>query len=312
MKKLIALLMVLMLSTIIAMPVPAGQPPCLQMQTEQAGNTVAEVMEIIMTRYAGGPVTVDELLEAAIRGMMQTLDCYSVYLCREELESFTSSLSGQMPCQGNASSDYSPGKATVSVNCLSEMETCGMNLENFRHIKIDLIGLSTGEEIREALAVMADEDVTGIILDLRNNAGGFLDVTMDIAGQLVPGGVVFRTVSKTGRRVTHSSFLQEVPFENIVVLVNGRTASAAEVIAAALQDSGAAVVIGEHTYGKGTVQSIYKIRTGGALKLTTEEFFRRNGDTINVYGVTPCIIVENECTNLDYVLLRGVRELAGR
>jgi C-terminal processing protease CtpA/Prc len=312
MKKLIALLMGLMFSTIIAMPVPAGQPPCLQMQAEKAGNTVAEVIEIIMTRYAGSPVTVDELLEAAIRGMMQTLDCYSVYLCEAELESFTSSLSGQTPCQGSTSSDYSAGKATVRVDCLSEMETCGMNLKNFRHVKIDLISLSTGDEIREALAVMADEDVTGIILDLRNNAGGFLDVTMDIAGQLVPGGVVFRTVSKTGRRMTHSSFLQEMPFENIVVLVNRRTASAAEVIAAALQDSGAAVVIGENTYGKGTVQSIYKIRTGGAVKITTEEFFRRNGDTINVYGVTPCILVERRCADLDYVLLRGIEELANR
>ena len=107
--------------------------------------------------------------------------------------------------------------------------------------------------------------------------------------------------------------LEEVPFDNVVVLVNRFTASAAEVLASALQDSGAAIIIGETTFGKGTVQSSHFLSesTGGVLVLTTEEYFRRNGAAINQVGVTPCIEVERrESFDVpDPVLRRGLEEL---
>ena len=352
-----------------------------------AGVQLAEVIELIMTRYLSDEITVDELLEGALRGMTENLDRYSMYLSNEELMQFTGALTGRLRGIGvqlltlengrvvvtrvfadspaeragvrtgdiivsvdgtdvqsadietirslilNPDTDnalvsfdrdgeiitfdipkeeiYSP---TVLKNRLGEMpEAEGFgNTDYFRHVQITSVGLATGDDFRRAMETMREENVRGIILDLRSNTGGYLDVTLDIANQIIPAGVVLRTVNQAGRTRTHSSVLREMPFDNIVVLVNRFTASAAEVIASALQDSGAAVVVGETTFGKGLVQTMYFLQTGGALKLTTEEYFRRNGGTINDVGVIPCYIVERDDGELDAVLLRGLEILLER
>lgn len=204
---------------------------------------------------------------------------------------------------------------TVVLERFENMEeTSGITgLHNFRYVQINSVGLTTGDDVRQVISIMQSEGVEGIILDLRGNAGGYLDVTIDIANQLVPQGVVLQTINQAGRRRTYSSVLSEMPFDNVVVLVNRFTASAAEVIASALQDSGAAVIVGEPTFGKGLVQSLYLMRTGGGLRITTEEYFRRNGGTINNIGVMPCILVERHgsAEGLDPVLRRGLDILLG-
>lgn len=356
-------------------------------QAIEAGGQLAEVIEIIMTRYLSDEITVDELLEGALRGMTENLDRYSTYLNNAELMQFTGALTGRLRGIGvqlltlesgrvvvtrvfagspaeragvqtgdiivsvdgtdvqsadietirflilNPDTDnalvsfdrdgeiitfdipkeiiYAP---TVLVDYLDEMpEAEGFrNIGDFRYIQITSVGLTTGDDLRNAIETMREENVRGIILDLRSNTGGYLDVTLDIANQIVPAGVVLRTVNQAGHTRTHASVLREVPFDSIVVLVNQFTASAAEVIASALQDSGAAVVVGETTFGKGLVQTMYFLQTGGALKLTTEEYFRRNGGTINDIGVTPCYVVERGDGEMDAVLLRGLELLLDR
>jgi len=356
-------------------------------ETLIAGHRLAEVIDLIMTRYVGDPVSINELVEAAIRGMTNILDQYSVFLSQEELLQFTTNMSGRLvgvgismlvredgrtevarilPNSPAAAAGILPGdiitnidgenvdgvpldiiaglitnpdnervimtfargdrsvtfdilkaeivSPTVIVDRLEDVpEAQGLNvaLHNFRYLQLSSISLTTGEDVRRALGQMQAEGVRGFILDLRGNTGGYLDVTVDIANQLVPAGVVLQTVNQTGRRRTYSSTLNEVPFDNIVILVNRFTASAAEVIASALQDSGVGVVVGETTFGKGTVQTLHRAPIGGALKLTTEEYFRRNGDPIDGVGVTPCIEVERRQNpnEIDPVLRRGLERL---
>ena len=353
----------------------------------EAGYHLSEVIDLIINRYVGGPITVDELMEAALRGMTDILDEYSVYLSAAELAQFTQSLTGRLvgigvsmmeredgrvevtrvlPGTPAEEAGVLPGDIVVSVDAMDVTgfhrddvvalitnpnnervlisfdrdgyivtfdilkaeissptvivdrlenipEASGLRgLDNFRYMQISSVGIATGDDVRTAIEQMQSEGVVGIILDLRGNTGGYLDITVDIANQLVPAGMVLQTVNQAGRRRTYSSILQEAPFE-IVVLVNRFTASAAEVIASALQDADAAVVIGERTFGKGLVQSVYGLATGGALKLTTEEYFRRSGGTINGIGVTPCIYVgrRSSLDEMDNALRQGLEVLVG-
>ncbi|MCL2665896.1 MAG: S41 family peptidase, partial [Defluviitaleaceae bacterium] len=111
-------------------------------------------------------------------------------------------------------------------------------------------------------------------------------------------GPIIHVVDKTGTIKTTRSLLQSAPFKNIVVLVDKRTASAAEIIAAALQDSKAGIVVGETTYGKGVIQSIFMLPNGGGIKLTTDEYLTRNKKNINNIGITPDIILEKPPADL--------------
>jgi carboxyl-terminal processing protease len=108
---------------------------------------------------------------------------------------------------------------------------------------------------------------------------------------LVPKGPILTTVDKAGVKVSYQSNLEKVPFEKMIVLTDKYTASAAEVIAGALQDAKAATLIGETTYGKGVVQSIYPNDDGAMIKLTTSEYFRRSGAAVNEKGIVPDINV---------------------
>ena len=325
---------------------------------------LAEAMDLIINIYSEDYLTVDLLMEAALHGISEILDRYSFYMSAEEFDIFMRAISGRIVgigvtliTRGDGRAEISrvvanspaqamgvfPGDILISVggksvtgmtvedisvlitNSETEWIRIGVErnghplifnilkaeihvptvvayrLENipeagnlsglsqFRYMRISSVGHDTGDDVRLALNQMQREGVKGLVLDLRNNVGGSLDVTMDIANQLVPRGVVLRTVNPNGRRRTYSSTLQEMPFEHVVVIVNRHTASAAEVIASALQDSGAAVIVGETTFGKGSVQSIHGLENNGVMILTTEEYFRRNGGAIDGIGVVPCI-----------------------
>jgi carboxyl-terminal processing protease len=205
---------------------------------------------------------------------------------------------------------------TVRVDRLEQRpEAQGLaNQDRYRIVRITGVGANTANDLRQAISYMQNEGVRGIIIDLRGNGGGYLDVTVDIANQIVPTGTVLQTVNQAGRRRTYTSVLDEVPFENVVVLINRFTASAAEVIASALQDADAAILVGETTFGKGSVQTVYALRDGGVFKLTTEIYFRRNGEAINGIGVIPDIEIARNQTigGPDNVLRRGLEELMGR
>jgi carboxyl-terminal processing protease len=184
-----------------------------------------------------------------------------------------------------------------------------------RYIAVTSISENTAIDLRSALADCKKNNIQNIILDFRGNGGGYLDVAVEICNMLVPKGPIYHTVDSKGSRLTYYSRLETLPLNKIAVLVDQDTASAAELIAAALQDAGAAVIIGETTYGKGVIQTLFPLRTGGALKLTTEEYLRRSGETINGIGVTPDILIENMDrytyeTTADAALLAAFKWLA--
>ena len=134
----------------------------------------------------------------------------------------------------------------------------------------------------------------GLILDLRNNPGGLLDQAVRVADLFIESGLIVRTEGKGGRiieeekahvRGTRAGF-------PMIVLVNGGSASASEIVAGALQDHGRAVIVGTQTFGKGSVQTVIELDDGSALKLTIARYFTPNGRSIQEKGITPDVSVE--------------------
>lgn len=144
--------------------------------------------------------------------------------------------------------------------------------------------------------------VAGIVLDLRNNPGGFLDQAIDAASYFVPKGPVVNLVEKDGTTQTFSADSDPYPFK-LVVLVNGGSASASEILAGAIKDRGAGIIIGEQTFGKATVQKTLNLGSIGGIKLTVARYTTPNGTDINKVGITPDIKVEDADKNLAKDLL---------
>ena len=157
------------------------------------------------------------------------------------------------------------------------------------YISIDSFGMDTGEEFGNALIQLTEKEVDSLIIDLRNNGGGYVDAAAEIAAYLLgKDKAVFTTEDRDKRKdsyfTEYEGVAQRVP---MVVLINGETASAAEILAGALQDYGMATLLGTNSYGKGTVQDIIPLGNGGALKMTTAEYLTPNGRRINGMGLRP-------------------------
>jgi carboxyl-terminal processing protease len=135
----------------------------------------------------------------------------------------------------------------------------------------------------------------GVVLDLRNNPGGVLESAVEVADQLLETGVIVTADGRTpAARFTMEATPGEVlPGVPVVVLVNASTASAAEILAGALQDHHRAVLLGRRTFGKGSVQTVMPLREGRAIKLTTSRYFTPSGRSIQGQGITPDHTFEN-------------------
>lgn len=146
-------------------------------------------------------------------------------------------------------------------------------------------------EFSSGLRALKDQGMEGLILDLRDNPGGYLDVVVSIAQQLVPRGLIVYTEDRDGNRTEEfSSTLRDRGFP-LVVLVNENSASASEILAGALQDNDVPVV-GVKSYGKGTVQRFYSLSDDSVVKLTMNKFFTPSGREIQDNGVVPDHVVE--------------------
>src|SRR6185369_11691752 len=134
----------------------------------------------------------------------------------------------------------------------------------------------------------------GLVLDLRNNPGGLLDQAVRIADAFIENGLIVRTEGRNGRILDEERAHQRGTRSDfpIICLVNGGSASAAEIVAGALQDHGRGLVMGTQTFGKGSVQTIIELEDGSALKLTIARYFTPSGRSIQEKGITPDLIVE--------------------
>ncbi len=155
-------------------------------------------------------------------------------------------------------------------------------------IRINSFDAKTPEQFADALGLGQSERVHGYIIDVRNNGGGELNSIVSILDMLLPEGPIIRVQYKDGTEEVKTSDAQEFD-EPIVVLCNERTASAAELFVAALRDYQKGIIVGETTYGKGTVQSILPLSTGAGLRLSIAMYLPPFGDNFEGVGVTPHI-----------------------
>jgi carboxyl-terminal processing protease len=187
-----------------------------------------------------------------------------------------------------------------------------INLPAFYHDFNNSRGRTASADVRDELEKLKAENVDGVVLDLRNNGGGALDDAVKMAGLFFKTGPVVQIKDQKGNTTVLNDQDADVTYDGpLVVMINTFSASASEIVAAALQDYGRAVVVGtDTTFGKGTVQSMLDLdaylppafnsfRPMGSLKLTIQKFYRINGGTTQYKGVVPDIMIQDAYSNLE-------------
>lgn len=165
------------------------------------------------------------------------------------------------------------------------------------YIKIKEFEDVTKEEFAKELKSLKDQNVDGIVMDLRNNPGGSLDVCLAIADTFLDEGVIVSTVDKKGKEIVENSD-KEMDKTPMTVLINENSASASEILAGAFKDRGRAKIIGKTSFGKGIVQKLFPLEDGSGVKITISEYFTPNKTKIHKIGVKPDIEVGNNNDNI--------------
>lgn len=324
-------------------------------------RTFTDVFNQVRRNYVE-PVDDRELLEAAIKGMLESLDPHSAYLPGAAYEDLENSSRGRYvglgidvrPEDGRivvrqlitpspaASAGIEPGDIITSVDgtpvrgrplresidAISGPEGTTVRLtvmrpggeeraleltrafvkvpaldfrlfdQRFGYFRIVYFHRESATDLKAALdSVAADGiELDGLILDVRSNPGGVLEPAIEIADGFLDEGTIVTTRGRNAdmQLAFSASAGQWLPGRPVVVLVDRGTASAAEVFAGALQDHGRAVIVGERTFGKGSVQSVLALRNGAGLKLTTARYYTPSGRSIQAEGIEPDLNVPRE------------------
>jgi carboxyl-terminal processing protease len=324
----------------------------------QEARLFAEVYEHIKHDYVDQEGD-RKLMDAAIRGMVSSLDPHSAYLDSEEFEETRLSTMGSYPgvgievtadgsavkivsaIQGSPADqaglragdeivaiDGKPVGADVSgaiehmrgtsgstvtltirrsgAQSLRQFALRRANVEvhsvayqslqpGYGYVRIDEFSDTTPDEVSAAISKLQRDNpggLQGLVLDLRDNPGGVLESGVAVADDFLNSGVILTAQGRTPDArfemdATPGDLMNGAP---IVVLVNSGTASAAEIVSAALKDHGRALLIGHRTYGKGTVQTVIPLQYGGAVKLTTSRYFTPSGGSVQGKGIVPDIV----------------------
>ena len=326
-------------------------------------RTLADVLERVKHDYVN-PVDDHQLLQAAIRGMVSSLDPYSAYLDGEEYDEVKISSSGQYsgvgievsmedeevvvvaPFEGSpaaaagirsgdviASIDGIPVNTATLADTIGRMRgqegtsvkigilregsaeplqfTLKRSRVELRSVKAELLepGLgylrisqfseTTGDDVEAALKDLRKRNgsaLKGLVLDLRNNPGGVLEAAVSVSDTFLDAGVIVTAKGRTPESkfemdATPGDALNGAP---IVILVNGGSASAAEIVAGALKDNHRATLMGRTTFGKGSVQTVIPLAGNRAIKLTTSLYYTPSGISINHRGIAPDIELERD------------------
>jgi len=191
-----------------------------------------------------------------------------------------------------------PLKITITRAVIKVVSVKHRILEpGYGYVRIASFQTRTGESLHEALTELKkeseDKALKGLVLDLRNNPGGLLNAAVSVSDAFLDSGLIVYTEgrienSKMSFKAGPDDVLKGAP---IVVLINGGSASASEIVAGALQDHRRAVIMGQQSFGKGSVQTILENNKGGAIKLTTARYFTPAGRSIQAEGITPDVIL---------------------
>jgi len=167
----------------------------------------------------------------------------------------------------------------------------------FGYLRITTFSDTTAQDVARAISRLKRDNprgIDGLVLDLRNNPGGVLEAGVAVADDFLSSGVIVTADGRTPEArfrmdATHEDLIDGAP---LVVLVNGGSASASEIVAGALKDHGRALLVGRKTYGKGSVQTVLPLSRGGAVKLTTSRYFTPSGASIHGKGIVPDVLEE--------------------
>ncbi|MCG8393006.1 MAG: S41 family peptidase [Pseudomonadales bacterium] len=358
---------VILAGLLVALPFSLlhAEDPALDEQARQQGVPVdelrafAEVMERIRGAYIED-VDDRELLESAIRGMLNELDPHSNYLTPDQFDDLQVTTTGEFgglgievtmedgfvkvvtPVDDSPASkagiqagdlilkiddtfvkglslgeavelmrgevgseirlmvltdgDEKPHQVTLVRDKIQLHSVKSRMLEpGLGYLRISQFQNNTGDDTRKALdSLSKDNTLRGLVLDLRNNPGGVLNGAVEVADLFLDNGLIVYT---QGREETSRSDFRANPGDQlkgapVVVLVNGGSASASEIVAGALQDQDRAIVVGNRTFGKGSVQTVLPLSKDRALKLTTARYYTPDGRSIQAEGIEPDIAVD--------------------
>lgn len=182
------------------------------------------------------------------------------------------------------------------------------NMDGIGYIQISSFDEHTSDEFMEAYNSLRNENVTGLIVDVRDNGGGIYDEVIKIAKVLVPKGLIVYTEDKDGNRKSDNSDGDGLDIP-LVILVNEESASASEILAGAVKDRGCGTLVGKRTYGKGVVQGWYMIGDGTSIKITIAKYFTPSGVCIQDIGIEPDVEVENTSVYKDLQLEKALELL---
>ena len=180
---------------------------------------------------------------------------------------------------------------------------------NIGYIKITSFELATADDFKKAVKDLKQKNIEGLIIDLRNNGGGMLDASIEIADELLPSCTIISTMNSNGKEEYYNSDSNviDLPY---VLLVNNMSASASEVLAAAIKENDGGLIVGKTTFGKGVVQEMQIISDkGDAIKQTVMEYFGPNRTKINGVGVVPDYDVDYNSENDDAQLNKAIELL---
>jgi len=184
---------------------------------------------------------------------------------------------------------------TRAIIKIQSVRGAEMVADRIGYIRISEFQDNTPRDLDKALNKLTRKELDGLILDLRNNPGGLLDVAVAVTEAFIPESLV--VVSTRGRHEEQNQEFvssKEDPYLDfpIVVLVNGGSASASEIVAGALRDHGRGILMGRKTFGKGSVQTVVPLRDGSAVRLTTSKYYTPSGQSIHGKGLEPDVVVE--------------------
>jgi C-terminal processing protease CtpA/Prc len=232
------------------------------------------VAETIL-RY-GSRVAPRALVYATIGGELATVhDPYTVLFTPAEYAKFNRFLSAPPP------------KGTPAPTVYPRLLPGGVG-----YVKLTVFGDRSAEELRQALEGLDAQGARSTVLDLRDNGGGYRDTAIKVAATFILHGPIVTVEEQHGKRTAYSADGSALPVRPLVVLVNGNTASASEIVAAAIQDDRAGTIEGTQTFGKGVVQTIFPLPDGSAMKVTTGRYFTALGRNIDHTGVTPDVVLD--------------------
>ena len=173
-----------------------------------------------------------------------------------------------------------------------ETVTYRMLEDNIGYIQVDEFDEVTANQFSTALDALTAQGMEALVVDIRNNPGGLLNVVVDMLDEILPEGIIVSVKDKNGVAQEYKSDAETRLNVPMAVLINGNSASASEIFAGAVQDYGVGTLVGTTTFGKGIVQTIFSLNDGTGLKLTIEDYYLPSGKSIHQVGVSPDVEID--------------------